>query len=228
MADWVVGVDLGGTKIEVGLVSPENQIVSRRRMPTRPADGARSVVERIAQSVEELAGRLPADEKIAALGICSPGPVDHETGTLIDPPNLNGLHNAPLRQMLSERLKMPVRLEHDAKATALGEFYFGAGQGEQSMVYVIVGTGVGAAVIENGELVRGKYNSAGEVGHISLDRNGELCSCGSHGCVETFVAGPWLAKRYLRALEQASQPLPADPVSGETVALQAAAGDDLA
>ncbi len=229
MPDWVIGVDLGGTKIEVGLVNPLNEIVGRRKMPTQAIEGPAEVVERIAGCVEELKALLPPGERLAALGICSPGPVDHETGTLIDPPNLAGLHNAPLRQLLSERLNLPVRLEHDAKATALGEFYYGAGQGEQSMVYIIVGTGVGGAIIENGQLLRGKYNSAGEIGHVSLDRNGELCSCGSRGCVETFLSGPWLARRYEWALtKQNGGQTSVEPVTGERVAALAAQGDLLA
>jgi glycyl-radical enzyme activating protein/glucokinase-like ROK family protein len=222
MGDWLLGVDLGGTKIEVGLVDPHNRIVGRRRIPTNAFEGPQRVVERIADCVAELRTLLPADMQIAALGICSPGPVDHETGTLIDPPNLVGLHNAPLRQMLAERLNLVVSLEHDAKATALGEFYYGAGRGETSMVFIIVGTGVGGAIIADGQLLRGQYNSAGEIGHITLDRNGDLCSCGSRGCVETFIAGPWLAKRYIKA----RQNTPDQPaVTGEQVAALASRGD---
>jgi glucokinase len=228
MRDWVIGVDLGGTKIEVGLVSPENHIVGRRKIPTRSIEGPRAVVERIAQQVEQLAELLPAGGKNPRLGVCSPGAGDHETGTLVDPPNLPGLHNAPLRQLLAERLSIPVHLEHDAKATALGEFHFGAGQGEQSMVFVIVGTGVGAAIIDNGQMVRGKFNSAGEIGHVTLDPKGDPCSCGSRGCVETYVAGPGLVRHYKRALEQQLGQAVDDPISGETVATLAGNGDPIA
>jgi glycyl-radical enzyme activating protein/glucokinase-like ROK family protein len=228
MEDWVVGVDLGATKIELGLVSPQNEIVARRRMPTQAIEGPESVVGRIAAIFDELSTFLPTGQRITALGICSPGPVDDETGSLIDPPNLAGLHNAPLRQMLSQRLKIPVRLEHDAKATALGEYYYGAGQGEGSLVYIIIGTGVGAAIIEDGRLLRGKYNSAGEIGHVTLDRNGELCSCGSLGCVETFMSGPWLARRYLKTLQASDGVHPAKEITGEVVSSLAAEGDPLA
>ena len=155
MNDWVVGVDLGGTKIEIDLVNSRNEIIGRRRIPTNPWEGPASVVERIAANVRELESLLPAGQRIAAMGICSPGPVDHETGTLIDPPNLAGLHHTPLRQMLSERLNIVVSLEHDAKAAGLGEYYYGAGRGEPSMVYVVVGTGVGGAIIAEGKLLRG-------------------------------------------------------------------------
>lgn len=224
MDAWVVGVDLGATKIEMGLVDLNNQIVAKTRMPTGAGEGPQAVVERIAQGVAEFTSLIPAGQNIAALGICSPGPLDHESGYLLDPPNLPGLHHTPLRQLLSERLDLPVCLEHDAKAAALGEFYFGAGRGAHSMVYVVVGTGVGAAIIVDGELFRGEHNIAGEVGHITLDPWGEPCSCGSRGCVETFLSGPWLSRRYLRTAGSG----PADTVTGEQVANLAAEGDALA
>lgn len=231
MSDWVVGVDLGATKIALGLIDPSDRIVAYRRIPTNASDGPQAVVERIAQSVATLETELPEGKRIAALGICSPGPVDHQTGMLIDPPNLSGLHNAPLRQMLTERLNLPVVLEHDAKAAALGELHYGAGRGERSMVYIVVGTGVGAAIIIDGQLYRGAHNIAGEVGHITLDRHGELCLCGSRGCVETYAAGPWLARRYQRALEQEGQRRRCEaqqPITGELVARLAEQGDTLA
>ena len=236
MSDWVLGVDLGATKTALGLINPADRIVAYRRIPTNAHEGPQAVVERIAQGVAELERELPdeapalsaVEGRIAALGICSPGPVDHQRGMLIDPPNLSGLHHTPLRQMLSERLNLPVSLEHDAKAAALGDFYHGAGRGEQSMVYIVVGTGVGAAIIIDGQLYRGAHNSAGEVGHITLDRDGELCSCGSRGCVETYASGPWLARRYQRALQREGRGQCQQPVTGELVARLAGQGDTLA
>ena len=230
MAPYVIGADLGGTKIELGLVDPNDRIIARKRIPTEAQQGAASVVARIAACVDELATALPVSAQIGALGMCTPGPVDHVNGILFDPPNVQGLHHAPLGPMLAERLGIPVRLEHDAKAAALGEFYFGAGRGEQSMVYIIVGTGVGAALILDGVVYRGMHNSAGEFGHTVLDRNGLLCSCGNRGCVETFMSGPRLAQWY--AILQGGQPtatgLHYAPIAGETVAQLASAGDPIA
>ncbi len=226
MEDWVVGVDLGRTKIALGLIDPQDRIIAHRRLPTNADAGAHSVVERIAQSVAELGRELPAGEQIRALGICSPGPVDHQTGTVLEVHEMRGLHNAPLRQMLADRLGMPVSLDHDAKAAALGEFHYGAGRDERAMVYVVVGTGVGAAIVVDGHVFRGLRNLAGEVGHITLDRNGEPCPCGSRGCVETYLSGPWLARRYQR---RCADPGSADlPMSGEAVTMLARKGDALA
>ena len=228
MDSWVVGVDLGGTKIALGLIDAHNQIVARCRIPTEAHEGVQSVVERIAGCVAQLAEAVPAGDRVSALGICSPGPVDHRAGMLLDPPNLPGLHHTPLRAALSERLGLPVVLEHDAKAAALGEYHYGAGRGERSMVYIVLGTGVGGAIIVDGQLYRGASNSAGEIGHITLDRGGDLCSCGCRGCVETYVSGPGLARRYARAVQAAGLEESPELVTGELVARLARQGDPIA
>ena len=228
MNDWVVGIDLGATKIALGLISPDDRVVARRRILTLVSDGPQAAVERMADSIADLERELPPGGRIAALGICSPGPVDYEAGLIVDPPNLTGWRDVPLRQMLSDRLKDPVRLEHDAKASALGEYHYGVGRGERSMVYVVVGTGVGAAIIVDGQLYRGMHNAAGEVGHITIDCGGEKGSSGIRGNVESFMSGPALTHRYERLLAQHGQRKPAQPITGELVARLAAGGDALA
>ncbi len=231
MSDWVVGIDLGATKIALGLIDSDDRIVAYHRIPTNAPAGPQSAIERIAQSITELGPDLPDEKRIAAVGICSPGPLDHQTGVILDPPNLTGWRNVPFRQMLTDRLNLPVNLEHDAKAAALGEFYYGAGRGEGSMVYIVVGTGVGAAFIVDGQLFRGMHNLAGEVGGITVDRDGELYKSGIRGCVQAYTSGPDLARHYQRLREQTKeQPGPGSqrPVTGELVAQLAEQGDELA
>ncbi|MBX7236204.1 MAG: ROK family protein [Caldilineales bacterium] len=223
---WVVGIDLGATKIRLGLVSPQDAIVAARQIPTNATEGANAVVERIVTEVDALAGDLPSDSRIAAVGICSPGPVDHVSGMLLDPPNLQGLHHTPLRDLLAARLSLPVVIEHDAKAAALGDYYFGAGRGARDMIFIVVGTGVGAAMIFAGKLFRGAHNSAGEIGHTTIDHEGEPCHCGSRGCVETFMSGPSLARHYRQARATAGQPV--GEITGGEVAQAAAGGDPVA
>jgi glucokinase len=222
---YVVGVDLGGTKIELGLIDPGNQIVAREKIPTQAEQGPQDAIERMAKVVTGFSAHLPAGKAIAALAVCAPGPLDHQAGMLVNPTNLPKYFNYPLRQALSERLGIPVCLEHDAKAAALGEFHYGAGRDVTSMVYTVIGTGVGAAIIMDGQLIRGVKNYAGEIGHSTVDRNGELCACGSRGCLETFTSGPWLARRYQRAVVGESAEA---PISGEFVASRARVGDPLA
>ena len=216
MTDWVVGVDLGATKIAAGLVSPQDEIVHKVYAETRVAEGPAPVVERIAGCVDQLRSHLPGDERIAALGVCSPGPVDHAKGMVLDPPNMTGWINVPFQKMLEARLGAPAPLEHDAKAAALGEFYIGAGREANDMIFIVVGTGVGAAIIVDGQLYRGPNNAAGEVGHITVDMNGPACSCGSNGCLEGYVAGPDLVERYQEIIAGTDVNLPAD-VNGKMI-----------
>jgi glucokinase len=226
---WVISADLGGTKIELGLVDPQDRIIARRRVLTGREASPTSVVEDIARCRDELERELPPGEHLAALGICCPGPLDQAAGILINPTNLPKMFNAPLRQLLADRLRLPVQLEHDAKAAALGEFYYGAGRGLRSMAYIVVGTGIGAAFIVEGQLYRGQHDSAGEVGHTTLDAEGDVCVCGNRGCVQTFASGPFIAKRYQRALAQAGQASEGDlAIPADAVARLAAAGDPVA
>lgn len=213
---WVIGVDLGATKIAAGLVDPKNEIVNKVYVEANVAEGPTAVVERIANCVEQLQPDLPSGERIAALSVCCPGPLDHATGTVLDPPNMTGWINVPLQQMLEERLGLPAPIEHDAKAAALGEFHFGAGRDTNDMIFIVIGTGVGAAIIINGELHRGANNSAGEVGHITVDMNGPACSCGSNGCLEGYVAGPDLVERFKDAIKDTDTKLPAN-ADGKTI-----------
>jgi glucokinase len=134
--------------------------------------------------------------------------------------------------MLTERLNLPVVLEHDAKVAALGEYYYGSGRGERSMAYIVVGTGVGAAFILDGQLYRGMHNSAGEVGGLTIDRYaerfGHLCGSGIRGCVQGYTCGPALAYHYQRFCKEAGRQNGDPSITGEQVAQLAAQGDDVA
>jgi glucokinase len=226
--NWVIGIDLGATKIALGLVNPENKIVARRRIPTNVADGPESAVDRIVENIATLGEVLPENAKIAAVGICSPGPVDHKAGMIVDPPNLTGWINVPFQQMLIEKLNLPVVLEHDAKAAAMGEFHYGAGQGEEHMVYIVTGTGVGAAIIINGQLYRGMHNFAGEIGQLTIDRDGEIVGNNVQGCVQEYLCGPALARNYLALASDAQVLDNQNEITGKKVVQMAAAGDKLA
>jgi glucokinase len=130
--------------------------------------------------------------------------------------------------MLSDRLNLPVVLEHDARAAALGEFHFGAGRAEQHMVYIVAGTGVGAAIIIDGKLYRGMHNFAGEVGQVTIDKNDEAFGTNVRGCVQEYLCGPALARHYEEMCRQTPEFIRQNQVTGEQVAQLAAAGDKLA
>ncbi len=224
---WVVGIDLGGTKIDMGLIAPDNGVIARHRMPTQNEQGPQAMVERIAQVMADFASHLPAGKTIEALGICTPGPVDHISGSLLTLVNLPGLSHSPLRQMLADRLGIPVKLDHDAKVAALGDFHYGAGRGARSMTYTVLGTGVGAAIILNGQLYYGDGNAAGEVGHITIDRYGEMENSGVRGAVQRYTSGPNLARQYREVVGSAVM-ADGTPITGEVVAQRALSGDPVA
>ena len=216
----VIGIDLGGSKIALGLVDSRDEIIARRRIDTESEAGLASVIERIALEIEALRALLPAGRRVEAVGVGAPGPVDHISGSLLTLVNLPGISNTPFRRALQDRISLPVALDHDAKAAALGEFHFGAGIERDSMIYIVIGTGVGAAIIYQGRLIYGESNSAGESGHMTVDPNGHRCHCGSRGCLETYTSGPALAKQY--AAETG------ETISGADVGNRALAGDEIA
>lgn len=215
-----IGIDLGGSKIALGLVSPADEILARRRIDTNAAAGLERVVERIADEVEALAATLTSEEAVAAVGVGAPGPLDHIKGELLTLVNLPGISNSPFRRVLSEQLALPVALDHDAKVAALGEFHFGAGRGRDSMIYIVIGTGVGAAIIYQGALLYGEGNSAGECGHMTVDPRGRPCHCGSRGCLEAYTGGPSLSRQYAE--------MTGDDITGADIAARARSGDERA
>ena len=218
----VVGIDLGGSKIALGLVNAENRILARRRIDTAAEAGLDSVITRIVEQVDSLRGELPGGQDIAAVGIGAPGPVDHIRGDLLTLVNLPGISNTPFRRALSQRLGKPVALDHDAKVAALGEFHFGAGSQRESMIYIVIGTGVGAAIIYAGQLIYGESNTAGESGHMTVDPNGHPCHCGSRGCLEAYASGPALSRQYAAAtgLQITGAQLSQRALAGDSAALQ--------
>ena len=216
----VIGIDLGGSKIALGLVDAQDRIVARRRIDTESDAGLESVVERIAFEVDALQAVLESGGRVDAIGVGAPGPVDHISGDLLTLVNLPGISNTPFRRALQERLSLPVALNHDAKVAALGEFHFGAGIKRESMIYIVIGTGVGAAIIYQGQLIYGESNSAGESGHMTVNPNGPRCHCGSRGCLETYASGPALARHYAAAA--------GETISGAEVTKRALAGDETA
>ena len=164
---------------------------------------------------------LPGGEELAAVGIGAPGPVDLVSGDLLTLVNLPGISKHAFSQRaLKERLSLPVVLDHDAKVAALGEFHFGAGRERESMIYIVIGTGVGAAIIYQSELIYGESNTAGESGHMTVDPKGHQCHCGSRGCLETYTSGPALSRHYAAATGEV--------ISGAEVTDRAIAGDAFA
>lgn len=171
--------------MRVALARSDGQILSMAKAATMRLPSPDLVVEWITSEID----RMRQKERVISAAIGAPGPIDAEGKVLVNPPNLPGWHNVPLAAMLSEQLDCPVLLENDANLAGLGEFHHGAGRGSQTMVYVTWSTGVGAGIVVDGRLLRGAHGTAGEVGHMIVDPDGPLDSCGQRGCVEAFAGG---------------------------------------
>src|SRR5215472_6207514 len=187
----IAGIDLGGTQVRVALARSDGQIVATGRNRTEVLRTPARVVEWAAGQVE----RFLDGESVRCVGIGAPGPTDPMRGVLVNPPNLPGWRNVPLAAMIEEALGCPAHLENDANLAGLGEFHHGAGRGSRTMVYITWSTGVGAGLILDGRLFSGAHGAAGEVGHMILDPNGPLDSCGQRGCVEAYCGGNSLARQ---------------------------------
>jgi glucokinase len=195
-----IGIDLGGTQIRAAVLRGA-QICARASRLTGNQPTPEQVLPRLYAAVQEALGQAQITlQDVTGIGVAAPGPLDNRTGTLYAPPNLLSWHAVPLRQMLQETYQLPVLVEHDANAAALGEHRFGAGQGCQHMVYLTVSTGIGGGVIANGRLLEGVNGTAAELGHITIDWQGERCACGNVGCLEALASGRAIARQANEAI----------------------------
>jgi glucokinase len=185
----VGAVDIGGTKIAVGMVNDNGQVLSRKEFPTDAgnyANGLASIVSMLNETAQM------AGVAITGIGIGSTGPVDPFTGTFGEVDFLPGWRGQNATQDLSGMFHVGVALENDADAAAMAEANWGAGKNKSRLIYVTVGTGIGGGIVFDGQLYRGVEGAHPELGHQVLDPAGPLCSCGFHGCWESLAAGPAL------------------------------------
>ncbi|HEY6739721.1 MAG TPA: ROK family protein, partial [Actinopolymorphaceae bacterium] len=183
-----IGVDIGGTKVLAGVVDPEGNILEKVRRET-PSTSPRATEDTIADVVAE----LRENHEIIGVGIGAAGWIDVTGSSVLFSPHLAWRHE-PLRDAVRRRVRLPVIVENDANAAAWAEWRFGAGQGENHLVCVTLGTGIGGAVIVDGVLMRGKYGVAGEFGHMTVVPGGHRCECGNRGCWEQYASGNSLVR----------------------------------
>ncbi len=194
MTDAALAFDLGGTELRAAMVSRAGDVLSFLAVPTRAADGPRAVIGQMQALANEIEGQTPYIKPIG-VGIGAPGPLDPVSGIVIAPPTLAGWHDVPLAEILREHFGMPVWLENDANAAALGEWRYGAGRGAASMVFATVSTGIGGGVIADGRILHGRRGLAAEIGHMTITNEGERCFCGAIGCFEAVASGTALGRR---------------------------------
>jgi glucokinase len=199
---FYLGIDLGGTNIKSGVVDDTGRPVSSISIATRaelgPDRGVRSLAEAGHLAVSE--SGLGWDE-IESVGLGTPGTMDIPAGLLIDPPNLPGWINFPVRQRLEEELGKTVIFQNDANAAAFGEFWVGAGRGVRSVVMFTLGTGIGCGVVEEGRIVEGRHSHGAECGHLVVQlEGGRICSCGAEGHLEAYASATAVVRRAVEAI----------------------------
>jgi glucokinase len=192
---YTIGVDVGGTKVLGGVVDDNGQVLKTSRRDT-PREGGSSLTATIAEVARELA----AEFDVSAVGLSAAGFVSSDRKTMLATPNIAGWNGVQLEAELRSLIGLPIVLENDANAAAWGEARFGAGRGRENMMMVTVGTGIGGGIIVNGNLLRGAFGIAAEIGHLRVLPEGHLCGCGARGCFEQYASGNALLRHAREAI----------------------------
>jgi len=227
MPKVLCGVDIGGTKCSIALTDEEGNILDKiytcAHVEVAEEDG---MVKMVTDHVKELLQRNQVDESdLPAIGVGCAGHIRFKDGVIITTSNLEGFNNYPLREKLQSHFGIPVILDNDANAQAVGEHKFGAGKGYEDMIFVTISTGIGAGLIINGKPYRGMTGTAGEIGHTIVEPNSELvCSCGNRGCIMACACGmalPFLFEKKLKEGMETKIKMPANfnisKINGQTL-----------
>ncbi len=231
MANYVFGVDIGGTTVKIGLFSAEGELLDKWEITTRTDDGGAYILGDIADSVKaKMEGKSIAAEDVLGIGMGVPGPV-REDGTVIKCVNLGwGIFNAA--DELGKLLGMKVKVGNDANMAALGEMWQGGGKGHQNIVMITLGTGVGGGIILNGKMLAGVNGAGGEIGHMTMDlTETDVCNCGKRGCLEQYASATGIVRMANKALNDSDRPSKLREVqyiSAKEIFDAAKTGDDLA
>ena len=204
MSKILCGVDIGGTKCAISLVSEKGKILDKIRTCAHVTENEEGRVQMIAENIQELIQRNNLQESdLLGIGMGCAGHVRYRDGVMITTSNLKGFKNYPLRDAVQAHFNIPVLLDNDANAQAYGEFKFGAGQGYEDMIFLTISTGIGAGIIINQKLYRGVTGTAGEFGHMIVEPRSELlCTCGNKGCLMACACGMALPYLFEQKLKQ--------------------------
>lgn len=194
MGKYIVGVDVGGTNIKLGIVDPLGKIIVKTVLATKSySRNKNKLMDGIACAIGGLVKEKGLSNRdIQGVGIGLPGLVNFEKGIVIFMPNIPGWNNVPLKAVMQKKLGWPVFVDNDVNVVSLGEWKFGAGQGYQNLICMTLGTGVGGSLILNDAIYRGEGFAAGELGHMPLNEDGPSCNCGGKGCFERYVGNRYL------------------------------------
>ena len=224
----VLALDIGGTKLAAGVVRPDGEILASEATPTRASAPAEALFGDLAGLCDRVLARAAtAPAELAGVGVGCGGPMAYPEGR-VSPLNIPAWRDFPLRERVAERYGRPTVVDNDAKAFALGEHRLGAGRGARCLLGMVVSTGVGGGIIEDGRLIHGASGNAGHVGHVVAVPNGAPCECGARGCVEAIASGTGLARRARRAISRGVGTELSRGATAADVAAAARRGDPLA
>lgn len=202
MKQYYVGIDVGGTFIKGGLIDCSGKIYAQRKIPTEAKAGAKIILDQIAKMIDGMLTDAKIEKKeIGGIGMGIPGLIDSRLGTVAFSSNIEW-KKAPIRDILSEKTGLPVKITNDANAAALGEAYFGAGKQYCDSIFVTLGTGIGGGIVVNRKLLEGNRSAGAEIGHMVIVKDGEMCSCGMKGCFEAYASTKALVRDTKRAMEK--------------------------
>lgn len=203
--DVYLGIDIGGTSVKVGFVDEEGTIIKKWEIPMVKEDLGEHFLKKLWDSIlvekKELSLK---EEQILAIGVGSAGFIHAEKGFIYKSVNI-GWENFPLGEKLNELSNLPVFVENDANIAALGELWQGSGKGEDHLIMVTLGTGVGGGIIVNKQVLNGENGTAGEIGHMIVEKNGVLCNCGRKGCLETIASATGIVRIALEKIKENPQ-----------------------
>jgi glucokinase-like ROK family protein len=203
-AGYVVGVDLGANHLLTLVTDLEGRVLAENERPVSVAAGPDVVLPALVSAIDEIVREAGVEmERVIGVGVGVPGPLDNRRGTLIMPPIMPGWHNFKFQACLEQRINKPIYIDNDANLGAIGERWRGAGQGYDHLAYIKIGTGIGCGLILDGQIYRGFAGSAGEIGHMSIEEDGPICTCGNYGCLESLAGGRAIARAALAASNRA-------------------------
>jgi len=224
----VIGVDLGGTNMRTALLSPDGLILDRHKVSTHATEGWKQVVARLVENIvryQKIA--IGKGLTVAAVGVGAPGVIQMDSGIVVKSPNFPDWNNLPLKEVLEKALNVPVFIENDANAAALGEQWLGAGRDINSMILLTLGTGVGGGIVLNKQIWQGADGMAGEIGHMTLVPDGRLCGCGNTGCLEMYASARGIVQSYREAVNSSGIAMVAE-LSSEQIYQAARDGETVA
>jgi glucokinase len=203
MSSVLIGVDLGGTNVRIGMVTPTGRVLNKEEYALDSSQGGLKLVEELVSNLKNLLQkRVGKNNQLLGIGIGIAGAIDVKKGRIINSPNIPNLNGFGIREFIKKRISSPIAIENDANAFVLGEGWVGAAKGSKDYCGITLGTGVGGGIVTNGEIVHGSRGMAGEVGHMVIDREGVLCGCGGKGCLEVYASAAGIKRMALEAIER--------------------------